>query len=215
MPQVSWSPSEKKDMTKAIKNLLSLGAVSPCVPSDDQFISKTFLASKPNGDKRFILNLKNLNHFVSKLHFKMEDYRTASRLVPTNGYMATIDLKEAYLLIAIRESDRKYLRFQFENENRDVITYEFNAMPYGLSVAPRTFTKIMKEVISHLRFQGYKNVCYLDDILCLGSTYSECLKNVRATLNLLECLGFVVNYKKKLYRTQAVMQVPGIYVRFC
>lgn len=54
----------------------------------------------------------------------------------------------------------------------------------------------MKEVISHLRFQGYKNVCSLDDILCIGDTYSECYNNVKATLNLLECLGFVVNYDK-------------------
>lgn len=182
-------------MSVAINKLISLGAVSPCVPTDDQFISKTFLVSKPNGDKRFILNLKNLNHFISKLHFKMEDYRTASKLVPVNGYMATIDLKEAYFLIKIRESDRKFLRFLFENKN-NVITYEFNVMPYGLSVAPRVFTKIMKEVVAHLRFQGYKNVCYLDDILCLGDTYSECQKNVVATLNLLECLGFVVNYQK-------------------
>lgn len=190
------SASEKADMSKSIKKLIRLGAITPCIPSDDQFISKTFLIPKPNGDNRFILNLKNLNRFISKLHFKMEDYRTACRLIPVNGYMATIDLKESYFLLSIRESYRKYLRFQFEDENLDLITYEFNAMPYGLSVAPRTFTKVMKEVISHLRFQGFKNVFYLDDILCIGDNYDECLKNVKATLKLLECLGFVINYEK-------------------
>lgn len=183
-------------MAVAIEHLINLGAISSCVPCHDQFISKTFLAPKPNGDKRFILNLKNLNKFVSKSHFKMEDYRTASRLIPNNGFMATIDLKEAYFLVPIRESDRKFLRFQFENENRVEITYQFNSLPYGLSVAPRAFSKIIKEVVTHLRFQGFKNVCYLDDVLCIGDSYKECHRNVNATIKLLEYLGFVVNYDK-------------------
>lgn len=184
-------------MAVAIQKLLHLGAIRPCVPSDDQFISKTFLALKPNGDKRFILNLKNLNKFIPKLHFKMEDYRTAARLIPANGFMATIDLKEAYLLVPIRESDRKFLRFEFHDRNLDTVhTYEFTALPYGLSVAPRVFTKIMKEVVTYLRYQGFKNVCYLDDILCIGDTYMECLQNVNTTITLLECLGFVINYVK-------------------
>lgn len=196
IPQVHLSPSERADMTVAIEKLMSLGTVTSCKPCNNQFISKTFLTVKPNGEHRFILNLKILNNFISKLHFKMEDYRTASRLVPANGFMATIDLKEAYFLISIRKSDRKFLRFQFENENREILTYEFSALPYGLSVAPRTFTKIMKEVISHLRRQGFKNVFYLDDILCIGDSYDECQTNVKATIKLLECLGFIINYGK-------------------
>lgn len=183
-------------MTIAVQKLLTLGAITQCVSTNDEFISKTFLAPKPNGDKRFILNLKNLNKFISKLHFKMEDYRTASKLLSTNGFMATIDLKEAYFLLPIRESDKKYLRFQFENENLDIITYQFNAMPYGLSVAPRAFTKVIREVISHLRRQGFKSVFFLDDILCIGDSYKECFNNVKTTIELLKCLGFVVNFEK-------------------
>ncbi|CAK1586996.1 unnamed protein product [Parnassius mnemosyne] len=126
----------------------------------------------------------------------MEDYRTASKLIPRNGYMATIDLREAYLLVSIKSSHRKFLRFQFEDENLVKTLYEFNAMPYGLSIAPRTFSKIMKEVITNLRSRGYKSVIYLDDILCIGKDYKECLDNVNETMRLLQCLGFVINYNK-------------------
>lgn len=178
-------------MLIAIKNLLSLGAIKPCKPRNCQFVSKIFLAPKSNGGHRFILNLKPLNEFIEKCHFKMEDHRTASKLIPHNGYMATIDLKEAYLLIPIANEYHKYLRFEFENE-----LYEFNSMPYGLSIAPRTFSKIMREIMSYLRGRSYKSVQYLDDILCIGDTYQLCYKNVRETLNILKCLGFVINYDK-------------------
>ncbi|XP_047990684.1 uncharacterized protein LOC125229783 [Leguminivora glycinivorella] len=191
VPLNTLEQSEVADMKIAIQKLLDLGAISECHKVKNQYISKVFLAPKPNGGKRFILNLKGLNKFIAPCHFKMEDYRTASKLIPQNGFLATIDLTEAYLLIPIGMNDRKYLRFQFNNH-----IYEFNSMPYGLSVAPRVFTKIMKQVISNLRSRGFKSVIYLDDILCIGDTYQECLDNVKETLKLLQCLGFVINYDK-------------------
>lgn len=198
IPVSSFSNSESKEMTIAINKLLELGAIQQCSPCPDQFLSKIFLAPKSNGSKRFILNLKPLNKFIENSHFKMEDYRTASKLIPTNGYLATIDLKEAYLLLSMSETDRKYLRFEFNNPDiqNHKITYEFTAMPYGLCVAPRVFTKLMTEVITHLRKNGYKSVHYLDDILCIGDDYDDCLQNVNTTLDLLTKLGFVINYEK-------------------
>lgn len=208
-PAFTCTHEERHDMLLAIKKLLHLGAISECAPSDEQFISKTFLAPKPNGGKRFILNLKALNKFISTSHFKMEDHRTASKLIPQDGYLATVDLKEAYFLIPIRQSDRKYLRFQFENENSELVTYEFTAMPYGLSVAPRVFTKIMKEVITSLRSRGFKSVIYLDDILCIGDDYSDCVNNVNETIKLLQCLGFVINYEKSSLQPQKICKYLG------
>lgn len=191
-------------MIDSINKLLDLGAISPCNRSKNDFCSHIFLAPKPNGTKRFILNLKSLNKFVVTTHFKMEDYRTAAKLVPPSGFMANIDLTEAYLLVPINRAHRKYLRFEFNG-----ICYEFNAMPYGLSVAPRVFTKLMKEVMNSLRKEGYKSVIYLDDILCIGNTYLECQDNVKKTLSLLQCLGFVVNFNKSMLEPRQVCRFLG------
>lgn len=183
-------------MQLEIDKLISLGAISVCSPVTDQYISKIFLAPKPNGQKRFILNLKSFNKYVIKSHFKMEDHRTAAKLIMEGAFLATIDLKESYLLVPVAHNYRKFLRFNFKSSNLKQFTYEFNGMPYGLSVAPRIFTKIMKEVVKYLRNLGFISVIYLDDILCIGSNYDNCLKNVQTTLRVLECLGFVVNYEK-------------------
>lgn len=69
----------------------------------------------------------------------MEDYRTAAKMISKDSFLATIDLKEAYLLVPIKEAHKKYLRFIYDNT-----VYQFNAMPYGLCTTPRVFTKIMK-----------------------------------------------------------------------
>ena len=60
--------------------------------------------------------------------------------------MASIDMEDAYFLIAVADSDKKYLRFYFNKQ-----LYEFNCLPFGLSVAPYTFTKLLKPVVKKLR----------------------------------------------------------------
>ena len=52
------SATEIAHMDVAIKELLTLGAVTRCSACTDQVVSPVFLADKPNGEKRFILNLK-------------------------------------------------------------------------------------------------------------------------------------------------------------
>lgn len=191
-------------MIGAINKLLDLGAVSVCSRSIGDFISSIFLTAKPNGGKRFILNLKPLNKFIQNFHFKMEDHRTATKMITKGGFLATIDLKEAYLLIPIFEAHKKYLRFMYDDT-----VYQFNAMPYGLCTAPRVFTKIMKEVITFLRQRGYKSVIYLDDILCIGDTFDECYTNMNSTLELLKCLGFIINFEKSVLTPQRTCKFLG------
>lgn len=71
-------------------------------------------------NNRFMINLKDLNEFICLSHFKMEDMRTVCRLIIPGKFMGTIDLKDAYFLIVINKSDRKYLRFTFQGK-----IYEF------------------------------------------------------------------------------------------
>lgn len=159
--------------------------------SRGQFISNYFLVPKPDGSKRFILNLKPLNKWISNPHFKMEDIRTATKLLGPDIYMCHIDLKDAYFLLNVRKSSRKYLRFIFQEE-----LYQFKCLPFGLCTSPYVFTKIMKPVIQYLRNTGLLSTIYLDDILLFGETVESCLDNVQKTTNLLKKLGFEINYEK-------------------
>ena len=178
-------------MKRSILQLLQSGAVRTCKPVDGQFVSPVFTVPKSNGGSRFILNLKQLNKFIEAPHFKLEDARTAGRLITRNSFLATIDLKDAYFLLPIHERHTKYLRFVWEGQ-----LYEFTCLPFGLSVAPWCFTKLLRPVMRYLRERGHVSVIYLDDILCLGDTLVCCDQNIKTTLRTLERLGFIPNYKK-------------------
>jgi hypothetical protein len=186
----NFSQPEIDKLLVTISDLCQSGVVNMCDDVEDQFISPVFLTPKSDGSSRFILNLKNLNKFIPTCHFKMEDIRTASKLLSQHAYMANIDLKDAYFLIPIHSHHKKILRFKFHK------TYEFQCLPFGLSTAPYVFTKLLKPVSTYLRERGHSIVIYLDDILCIGNSYENCRNCVTETVNLLQYLGFVINRKK-------------------
>lgn len=111
----STNHSELQHLAAEIKNLLNISAVARCRNISGQFISNIFLVPKPNGGKRFILNLKHLNVFVYAPHFKMDDARTAVKLIHQSSFACTVDLKDAYYLLPVNKLYRKYFRFSIEN----------------------------------------------------------------------------------------------------
>ncbi|KYN39387.1 hypothetical protein ALC56_06206, partial [Trachymyrmex septentrionalis] len=50
--------------------------------------------------------------------------------------------EDVYLLVPIFKGYRKFLRFQWRE-----VTYEFSALPFGLSTALYIFTKILRPVV--------------------------------------------------------------------
>jgi len=177
-----------------VSRLLNKQAIEIVEDCEDQFLSSFFVIKKSSGEWRFILNLKNLNRFVVAPHFKMEDWKTVIRLLSPDDFLASINLEDAYFLIPIHQDDRKFLRFRFQGS-----LFQFKVLPFRLASAPYIFTKILKPVLYFLRERGFLSVVYLDDFLLIASSYSQCVKNVSATMNLLISLGFMVNNRKSVF----------------
>jgi hypothetical protein len=105
--------------------------------------------------------------------------------------MMKLDFQDAYFSVPIHNSHKKYLRCVFQG-----ITYEFQCLPFGLSSAPRTFTKLLKPVIVLLRTQGIRIVIYLDDMLILDQSPERLSSIFRSVVNLLQRLGFLIKQEK-------------------
>ncbi len=104
--------------------------------------------------------------------------------------MTTEDLKDAYFMIPIHTTQRKYLRFVVSET-----IYEFNCLPFGLSSAPWVFTKTLKPVAALLWEIGVRMIVYIDDILILAEAKETAQEQAEALVYLLECLGFIINWK--------------------
>ena len=189
--QHNFSKSEEKVIDKEILNLFKKNVIEKVEHCENEYISNIFLTKKKDGSNRPIINLKGLNTFVTQKHFKMESLQSIKHLIHKNCFFASVDLKDAYFTVPVAKVHRKYLRFEWKGN-----LYEFTCLCFRLSSAPRIFTKLMKPVIVCLRRQGYTLVIYLNDMLIIADSYSECLSALCDTIKLLTDLGFVINVDK-------------------
>ena len=81
-----------------------------------QFLSNVFVVPTPDNSYRLVLNLKSLNKFVRVDHFKMENHETVRGILQKFFFMAKLDLKEAYFMLSVNKSERKFLRFVFQDQ---------------------------------------------------------------------------------------------------
>ena len=62
--------------------------------------------------------------------------------------------------ILIHPISRKYLRFIYDHQ-----VFQFTALPFGMSLSPWVFTKLMNVIATHLRLRAVSLFPYLDDWL--------------------------------------------------
>ena len=188
-----FSPEENKLIEIEIQAMLQKQAIAPANHCKIQFIGHLFLRPKKDGGMRPVFNMKKLNKFIQYKHFKMEGLFMLKTLLLRNDFMVNVDLKDAYFGIPIDANHRRFLRFQWENT-----LYKFTCLPFGLSSAPRVFTKLLKPVAALLRRIGVRILVYLDDILLLNQSRSELEKDKHSLIFILQNLGFVINWKKSM-----------------
>lgn len=168
------------------------------VPKSEEgrgFYSSLFLVKKPNGSFRTIINLKPLNRFIVKEKFKMESINSAISLLFQGCFMVSIDLRDAYYHVPIHPHFQQYLRVAIELGS-EVHHYQYQALPFGITVAPRIFTKIIAEVSAHLREREGLLIPYLDDFLLVGRSRLAVKKQLEQTLTVLQNLGWKINWEK-------------------
>ena len=121
--------------------------------------------------------------------------------------MVKIDLKDAYLTVPVHPSHRRLLRFIWKG-----IRYQFKVLPFGLSTAPRTFTKLLRPVAAKLREQGLRLVIYLNDFLLMADSAEKLPAHTQILVNLLQELGFVLNTKKCVLEPSQIIEFLGFVV---
>ncbi|XP_060591829.1 uncharacterized protein LOC132746624 [Ruditapes philippinarum] len=107
--------------------------------------------------------------------------------------MGSVDIRHAYYSIKIAEEQQKCFCFIWRKQ-----IYQYTCLANGVSEGPRLFTKLLKPVYARLRSLGYVNSGFIDDSFLLGDSYNECEENIKATVNLMLQVGFIINEEKSV-----------------
>ena len=184
-----------------LDKLLSKGIIKKTFHEPVEYVSPIFITYKSDGGIRLILNLKNLNKSVEFIHFKMHTIRDVLQLIRKNCFMISIDLKDAYHTIKIREDFQCFLKFNFKDQ-----LYNYTCYPNGLGPCPRKFTKVTSVPMAEVRKIGHPISGYIDDFIMIKMTKIACFEAGISTANMFQTLGFVIHPEKsQLEPTQKII----------
>lgn len=170
----------QKDVIERVHDHSSLG-----------FYSRLFLVPKRSGEDRPVIDLSILNRHLHVPSFRMETQASVREAIRPGEWVASIDIRDAYLHVPMARNTRRYLRFVVGRE-----VFQFKALPFGLSTSPREFTKLLEPVVRWLRLRGIRVHAYLDDWLVRGPSQSQAVEKARSVVSCLRFLGWVINEEK-------------------
>ena len=199
------NPTRNLYLKGALQALLQKEAVEMVrVRTSLAFVNRLFIVPKPNQKWRPILDLSALNKFLSVKTFKMETPETIRLSLQKGEWVTSLDFSDAYFHIPVHVKSRKYLRFHFQNQS-----YQFRALPFGLSTAPMEFTCVVKEVKLMAQSRGIRIHQYLDDWLIRAPTKESCHQGTQSLLALCQELGWIVNLQKSELEPKQTFEFVG------
>ena len=148
-------------VNEALKELIVSNSVIE-VQNKPHVINPLSVSTNSSGKKRLILDLLYVNKHLWKQSVKFEDWKTFQNYVKKGSFMYKFDLRHGYHHIDIFPEHQTFLGFSWFYEGK-LRYFVFTVLPFGLSVAPYCFTKIVRALVKFWHFNGTKIVVFIDD----------------------------------------------------
>ena len=170
------------------------------------FYSHLLVVLSTSGSWRSVITLFHLIRFVDVSHFQMGSIQSVLLSVRQGDWMASFDLREAYLQVPVHPASRHFLRFLL----RDTV-YQFKALCFGLSTALQVFTWVMAPVSAILHSMGIRMRRSLDDWLVQSSSQESLLEGLPTVLRLCHDLEIIVRPRKSNLIPSQVVQYLWVF----
>ncbi|KAF9756185.1 Retrovirus-related Pol polyprotein from transposon opus, partial [Nosema granulosis] len=138
-----------------------------------------------------------LNDIVELDGFEIPKIQELITLLHGKKYFTSIDLKDGFFQIPIRECDKEKTAFYTGKR-----LMQFKKMPQGYKNSPAIFQRAMQLIFQDL----LETVCviYIDDILVFGTNLEEHDRNLRKVLSRLNEYNLEENTEKRVERAESI-----------
>jgi hypothetical protein len=169
-----------------IADMLSKGIIEP---STSAWSSPVVLVKKRDGSARFCIDFRKVNVVTIKHAQPLPRIDDTLDSLGNASYFSTLDLASGYWQVEVDPSDWEKTAFV-----TPFGLHQFCFMPFGLSIAPATFQRLMEQVLAGLHWSTC--LIYLDDIIMFSRTVAEHLGQLRDVFTRLKNAGLKLKPSK-------------------
>ena len=179
----------RDQVAKEIKTWQDLGIISETQSSNN---IPLIILRKPDKSIRISLDARGLNQLLVKDRFPLPHMTTVFNRIGNklaagkSCFISSLDLSRAYWQIRVKDEDAFKLAFSHNGRH-----YQANRMLYGTATAPSAFSRIMAKIMNHPSI-----ILYLDDLICIDSSFSEHLKTLEFIFQTCYDHGLLLSAKK-------------------
>ena len=184
----------EKEVHRQINELLRVGIISKHM-SDHV---NPLVVVKSKNKVRLVLDLRETNKLIKDTVFEMPDLRDSLSKLGNKNIFTTLDLKQAFLSIKLSPESRKYTAFCVRNLG----TFCYNRLPFGLRSSPRVFFQHIIKVIEQVNDPDI--LFYIDDIIISSTTRERHERSIKRLFDVLKEHRLKVNIEKSCWFTKKV-----------
>ena len=155
---------------------------------------------------RMILNLKQLNKYVTYTKFKMDHIDKVLQLIRPGDFFSSLDLVSAYQYFWIKEAYHHYFQFSWRGQ-----FYCYVTMPQGFSDSPRMFVKCTAPIMAVLWQALVDIVIYIDNTFLRAPSPGLLRHNLSITRELFQNCGLTINEEKSCTVPTQIMDFLGLH----
>ena len=210
-PSIVTGFSQSQKILPFIPDWIRNGYVREIFNPTPLFFSRMFTVPKKNGRLRPVIDLSVLNKLLIVPKFRMESVARITKAITSPKWGTTTDLEDAYFKVPVEEESQIYLAFTLFDQSLGFYRiFVFQVMPFGLSSAPWTFTRVLKPIKIHLHLRDMTVFSYLDDFLNLAESPLQVKSQTNFLVSLLNSLGFAVNLRKSSHVPSQSLEYLGV-----
>ena len=187
-------PNRREDMARLLAEMSEKSVIQP---STSPWASPVVLVRKKDGSPQFCIDYRKVNAVTRKDAYPLPRIDDTLDTLSGSQWFSTLDLISGYWQVEVDPQDKPKTAFTTPEG-----LFKFNVMPFGLCNAPATFQRLINMVLAGLQWTNC--LVYLDDVIVMGRTFEEHLRNLAAVFDRLQEANLKLQPQKCIFAKKQV-----------